>query len=92
MQINRLEEKIKNFIMRKFPLSRNRHLNNDDQLLESGVLDSLGILEVVSFLEDELGIHVDDENLLPENFHTISCIATFVHNKLSMVSTGSAGQ
>jgi hypothetical protein len=43
-------------------------------------------------LEGALGIYIDDVDLLPENFHTINCIATFANNKLGVVSTDSAGQ
>ena len=92
MQVQNMEDQIKNFIVQHFPLAHNRRLNNDEELLESGMLDSLGILEVVTFLEGALGIYIDDVDLLPENFHTISCIATFANNKLGVVSTDSAGQ
>ena len=92
MQIKNVEDQIKNFIVQHFPLAHNRHLNNDDNLLESGILDSLGILEVVSFLEDELNIRIDDEDLIPENFYTIQCIVDFIHNKLNEVTTPLTGK
>lgn len=56
-------------------------LSNDFPLLEKDVLDSMGIFQVVSFLEDEFGIEVDDEDLIPDNFGTIDGIASFVESK-----------
>jgi len=50
-------------------------------LLESGLLDSKTIMELVVFLEDSFGISVADEELMPENFQTIDAIAAFVGHK-----------
>ncbi len=50
----------------------------DDSLLDSGLLDSIGIFEMVTFLEETFGVKVDDEAIVPEHFETIALIATFV--------------
>ena len=50
-------------------------------LLKNGLIDSLGILEVVTFLEREFGIVVSDEELLPENFESIGSLSKFVREK-----------
>lgn len=50
-------------------------------LLDSGLIDSTGIIEVVSFLEAEYGIAVADEDIVPENFETVRRIAAFVESK-----------
>jgi acyl carrier protein len=47
-------------------------------LVEAGVIDSVGILEMVVFLEDAFGVTVDQESLNPENFSSVSSIAGFV--------------
>ncbi len=73
-----LKEKIRGFLKERFPLARTRGIQNNDPLLESGVLDSLGVLDVVSFAEKEFGIQVNDEELVPENFQTIDHLADFV--------------
>ena len=49
------------FVIQKFPLARKRQLGIDDPLLESGIVDSLGVLEVVSFSETEFGVQMADE-------------------------------
>jgi acyl carrier protein len=81
MQIDSVKECIRGFLASQFPLARN--LSDQDTLLGDGIVDSLGILEIVSFLEREFGITVVDEELLPENFNSISELAVFVHGKLN---------
>lgn len=50
-------------------------------LLDSGLIDSTGILELVSFLEAEFGIVVPDEDVIPAHFETVQAITTFVDAK-----------
>lgn len=83
MTVNGVREKIHQFIRKQFPQARKREIGNDDPLLGSGLVDSLGVLEVVAFLEDEFGLAVTDEELLPENFRSIAGLAAFVKDKLN---------
>ena len=76
-----VSERVHSFIVEKFPLARKTGLKNGDKLLEAGIVDSLGILDLVSFLESEFSIQMSDEELLPENFQSIDCIAAFVQRK-----------
>ena len=54
-----------------------------DSLLETGVLDSTGILELIEFLEENYGISVEDVETVPENLGTLANIARYVTVKLS---------
>ena len=72
---------IRQFIFQQYPLARKRTLENTDPLLERGILDSLGILDLVAFIEETFSIKVSDEDLVPENFQTIDQIAAFVRSK-----------
>lgn len=76
-----VSEQIRNFILKHFPLARNRNISDADPLLENGILDSLGVLELVTYLEKEFNITLSDEDLVPNNFQNISCIATLVQKK-----------
>jgi acyl carrier protein len=78
---NELNERIKDFLIEKFPLARKRGITFQDDLLESGILDSLGILELVAFVEQNFGIVLSDDELLPENFQTIERLSAFVVSK-----------
>jgi asparagine synthase (glutamine-hydrolysing) len=57
-------------------------LEDDDSFLDKGIIDSTGVLELVMFLEDELGIEVDDEELVPENLDSVERVSAFVRRKL----------
>jgi len=50
-------------------------------LLDSGVIDSTGILELIEFLETEFGVHVEDDETVPENLDGIDRIAAYVERK-----------
>jgi acyl carrier protein len=81
MTTNHLNERIRNFIVEKFPLARKRGINFQDNLLESGILDSLGILDLVAFVEQNFGIVLTDDELVPENFQSIEHLTGFVQSK-----------
>lgn len=74
-------EKIKAFIFEHFPSARGRSLRNDDRLLENGLLDSLGVLDLVAYLEREFQMVVSDDELLPEHFESIDRLTVFVERK-----------
>ena len=74
--------RIREFVLQKFPLARKRKATNHDNLLESGIIDSLGVLELVTFLQQEFSVAVADDDLTPENFQNIECMARFVERSL----------
>ena len=79
--LNITSSDIRQFIIQKFPATRKRPMNDDTLLLESGLIDSLGILDVVAFLERSFNIAITDEELTPDNFANINCMASFVRSK-----------
>ena len=76
-----LGEKIRRFVTERFPLARQAGLDDEQDLLQSGIVDSLGILELVNYLTEELKITVSDDELLPENFSSIRRLAGFAERK-----------
>jgi len=79
--VSAVEQRIRKFVLEKFPLARKSNLERDTALLEKGILDSLGILDLVSFLESEFSITISDEELVPENFQNLDTLSAFVGNK-----------
>jgi acyl carrier protein len=77
------QRQIRDYIVDNFLLGQDNGLKDTDSLLESGVVDSTGVLEVVGFLEKTFQIEVKDEDLVPENLDTIQSIASFVERKLA---------
>ena len=71
------------FVMNHFPLARRRSLLDNDLLLGNNVVDSMSILDLVLFVEEEFGVSVDAEDLLPENFQSIVSMSNFVSSKLN---------
>lgn len=80
-QAQTTEERIRDFVLRQFPLARKNGLKPEEQWLQTGLVDSLGILDLVNFLESEFSLHVTDEELLPENFQSLNAVVEFVRGK-----------
>jgi acyl carrier protein len=57
-------------------------LNPDEDLLEQRIIDSLGILKLVVFIEKAHGIKVTDEEVVPENFQSLNSMVSFVEQKI----------
>ena len=73
---------IRRFIVQNFLFGQDRHdLTSGASLLEAGIVDSTGILELVAFLEEHYGITVDDADLNPKNMDSIDAMAAFVAGK-----------
>ena len=74
-------EKIRQFITTNFYVADPAALQDDTSLLDQGLVDSTGILEVITFLEAEFQVKVADEEMLPENLDSIAHLAAFVERK-----------
>ena len=81
-------ERIRMFIQETFLLGEDEPLDGSISLLDSGVMDSTGVLELIAFLERELGLEVADEDVVPENLDTIDSIASYVQRKRAGASDG----
>lgn len=78
--------RIRKFLVEHFPSARNHALGEDDHLLANGILDSLGVLDVVGYLEQEFGLTVADEDLVPEHFQTLRSLTAFVEARQGVSS------
>lgn len=77
-----VEQAIKNFIIENFIIDENTdRLDHDQSFLESGIIDSTGILELVSFIEEHYNISVEDEELIPDNLDSVNNVVKFIGNK-----------
>jgi len=73
---------IRKFIIDNYLFGEDK-LGNEDSFMETGIIDSTGILELVRFLESTYGIKVADEELLPDNLDSINKIVSFIYTKQS---------
>lgn len=76
-------ESIRQFIVDTFLFGNGDWLEENTSFLESGVIDSTGILELIMFLEETYSITIADDELIPENLDSISNIANFLEEKLA---------
>jgi acyl carrier protein len=58
-------------------------LGDDEQLVESGIIDSLGVMTMLSFLEEKFNIQIPGEDLVPENFESISAITALAERQMN---------
>jgi acyl carrier protein len=72
---------IRAFIKKNFVFDARKEVKDDESLLGSGIIDSTGILELISYLEQQFGISFDDSELTGENFDSIDRITAFVETK-----------
>jgi len=73
---------VRTFIIENFLFGRGDGLDDGKSFLDSGIIDSTGILELVAFLEKTYGIRVEDDELVPENLDSVKNISAFLQTKL----------
>ena len=77
-----LRERIQKFILENYLFTSDTSaLALDDSLLGRGIVDSTGMLEIIMFIEEQLGVTVKDEDMIPENLDSVSRIAAFVESR-----------
>jgi len=77
-----VEQKLRQIVTETFLVGQESvELAGDASFIESGLIDSTGILQLVEFVEQEFGLKVDDEDLIPENLDSINRLAAFVERK-----------
>ncbi len=90
-----MEDKIiaelREFITEVFLFGQDSGLANDDSFLDQGIIDSTGVLELVTFIEDRYQIAVDDMDLVPDNLDSIDRLVRFVQSKREPCGSASDG-
>ena len=76
-------QRVRAFLVDSFLLGDDDGFANDESLLDSGIVDSTGVMEVVSFLEESFAITVDDDELVAENLDSVDRLTAFVQRKLA---------
>lgn len=75
---------VRDFVIANYLLGKDNGFSNDDSFLELGLIDSTGILELITHLESTYGIEVTDDELNPDNLDTVNRIAAFLTRKRSI--------
>ena len=80
-----IKAQVRTFVTSNFYVANPSALKDAESLLDSGVMDSTGVLEVIAFIEETFGVTVEDMEILPENLDSIDRITDFVAKKKSSV-------
>jgi len=76
------ENKIKEYIAKNLLFSNDGYTYADDaSFLEEGIVDSQGVMELVMFVEEEFKVSVEDEDITPDNFDSVSLLADYIRRK-----------
>jgi acyl carrier protein len=76
-----IKKQVRAFVTSNFYVADPAALEEGASLLDGGIVDSTGMLEVISFIEDTFGITVEDSEMLPDNLDSIERIANFIARK-----------
>ena len=79
--MSELKTQIRDFIIENFLFGNANGLKDDTSFLEEGIIDSTGVLELVTFLEENFAIQVEDEELIPENLDSIDNVSGYLERK-----------
>jgi acyl carrier protein len=66
------------FVRDELAVGSKKNLQTSDDLLNAGILDSLGVLQLVSFVEEQFGIQIPDEDVVMENFQSIDALSSYL--------------
>jgi acyl carrier protein len=74
--------KLRKFIESNFYVPEGEPVPDDGSLLDRGIIDSTGVLELIGFLQDEFGVEVKDEEMVPDNLDSIAKLESYITKKL----------
>jgi acyl carrier protein len=74
---------VKEFIIENFLFGEEEQLELNTDFFEKGIIDSTGVIELVSFMEETFEISIDDEELIPDNLSSLKNIEIFLTKKIS---------
>ena len=83
-----VKQNLRSFILQNFLFTDNEEALRDNvSFLETGIIDSTGILEVIEFIGEEFGVTVEDDELIPENLDSIDNLTAFIARKKELLSS-----
>lgn len=77
---------VRGFLRETFYVADHDELKDDTSLLQAGIVDSTGVLEVIQFLESRFGFRVEDDEIIPENLDTVNRIVGYVSRKVGVAA------
>jgi acyl carrier protein len=72
---------LRKFIVESFLFGRDSMFSDEDSLLEKGLIDSTGVLEMIAFLKEKFGVTVEESEMIPDNLDSIQNLSAFIQRK-----------
>jgi acyl carrier protein len=85
-----VKSKIRAFVVENYLFGDDDGLEESTSFLDTGIVDSTGILELINFISEEFRIFVEDEELVPENLDSINNVTAFIGRKIAKPSSAAA--
>ena len=77
-----IKDDLEKYLLTEVLIDQNKKsIEPDEDLLTQGIIDSMGVLQLVNYLEKSFGMKVADEEIVPENFRSLNCLTEFVRKK-----------
>lgn len=77
---------VRDFVVTNFLFGKGDDLSDDESLLDNGVIDSTGVLELVSYLQERFDIRIEDDEIVPANLDSVRSLVEFVARKTGNMS------
>ena len=82
----RFRPAVREFIAENFLFRADAEIDDNQSLLESGVMDSTGVQELIAFLESSYGISIADEEIIPQNLDSVEAVTDYLARKLPVAA------
>jgi acyl carrier protein len=79
--VSEIKDRVRQFITTAFYVPDPAQVTDTVSFLDTGIVDSTGVLEIIGFLQSEFGVVVEDDEILPENLDGVSRIAAYIERK-----------
>ena len=84
MDLDQTKQLLRKFILENYLFTEDEAaLKDDDSFLDSGILDSMGVLELIAFLDEDLSINVEGDEVVPDNLDSVNKVMAFISKKAS---------
>jgi acyl carrier protein len=88
--MSKIEQDLREFLCDSLFLTNVDSLSDDDSFLEKGIVDSMGILHLIAFVEEKYGIPVEDQDLVTDNWDSVRRISDYVRSKIAALESVTA--
>jgi len=84
--LENMAKELRQFIVDNFLFGRDKPFSNEDSLIENGLIDSTGVLELIAFLEEKYDIRMEQAEIVPDNLDSIQRLSDFIRRKLRVTA------